>query len=104
MPRINSLFTTYTDLHFQIDTLDSKLDNVEKIVSEIRNENTLTKTQCEIIDLYEDLLNNQDPADEFNLRDPQNELYLDDPAYELYLGDEQNSVKSGKVLPRWLTM
>uniref|UniRef100_UPI00358F577C uncharacterized protein n=1 Tax=Myxine glutinosa TaxID=7769 RepID=UPI00358F577C len=77
--------TTCVELNLQIDELDSNLLSMEEIVSEIRNENSAFNTTWdEVIFLFEDILNNQDP---------QNEFYLDDPAKELYLGDPQNPEK-----------
>uniref|UniRef100_UPI00358EF0D1 ubiquitin-protein ligase E3C isoform X2 n=1 Tax=Myxine glutinosa TaxID=7769 RepID=UPI00358EF0D1 len=77
--------TTCVELHLQIDELDSNLLSMEEIVSEIRNENSAFNTTWdEVIFLFEDILNNQDP---------QNEFYLDDQAKELYLGDPQNPEK-----------
>uniref|UniRef100_UPI00358F77DC uncharacterized protein n=1 Tax=Myxine glutinosa TaxID=7769 RepID=UPI00358F77DC len=79
--------TTCVELNLQIDELDSNLLSMEEIVSEIQNENTTFATTWGemMIDLFEDLLNNQDP---------QNEFYLDDPAKELYLGDSLNLGKT----------
>uniref|UniRef100_UPI00358F274D uncharacterized protein n=1 Tax=Myxine glutinosa TaxID=7769 RepID=UPI00358F274D len=79
--------TTCVELNLQIDELDSNLLSMEEIVSEIQNENTTFATTWGemMIDLFEDLLNNQDP---------QNEFYLDDPAKELYRGDSLNLGKT----------